>query len=277
MKFTKFTILFTFLFCFFLSNAAHSQIKTTSSRFKPASIIVELTFKYDQPLPNMYGDMVEFFQFKNYGVKYGTGAQINIKMTADKKGRIRPYLTLGYDLFLNSDKSNAFIPNNTTTYFPFTGDSTAYPVPGTSKMWLHDFNIGLGFEYAFINKTKWTPYLNLDLGMNIMFGTYRQNPVSVPPNQVPGEISFTINSATRFGVGVGAGVDGRVTRGFGITFGIKYRMPNLVGQDSKKSTEVNKFELNDQKNTSLNNNLTKNRIMSFLSFYLGAAFYIGRK
>jgi hypothetical protein len=76
---------------------------------------------------------------------------------------------------------------------------------------------------------------------------------------------------------VGAGVDGRLTRVFGVAFGFKYRMPNLLGQESKLSTELNKFELNDKADASLNSLMTKNRFMSYLNFYLGATFYIGRK
>lgn len=277
MRFRSVTV-FIFVLSFLITaNSGFTQVKTTSSRLKPASVIVELVFDYNQPLPSMYGDMADFFKFKSYGLKFGTGAHINVKISADKKGKIRPYLTLGYDLFLNSDDKNSYLSNNTTNFFPFQGDSTYASTPGTSKLWLHVFDAGLGFEYAFMNKTKWTPYLGLDLDMNIMFGSYRQNPISTTGNVPPGEITFTIKSGTRFGFGFGGGVDARVTRAFGITMGFKYRMANLLGQDSKLSTDVNKFELNDKANTNLNSNLSKNRFMNYLAFYLGASFYLGRR
>src|SRR5664279_3386878 len=104
MKFTKSTVLFFTIGLFLISGISFSQVTITTSRLKPAAVIVEMVFDYNQPLPSMYGDMADFFTFKNYGVKVGTGAHFNVKLTADKKGKIRPYFTIGYDLFLNSDK-----------------------------------------------------------------------------------------------------------------------------------------------------------------------------
>ncbi len=276
MKMPKITILFFVALFLLLSNVSNSQVTYTSSKLKPAAFIIEWDFSFNQPLPNAYGDLGDMFTFKNYGLKFGVGSHINMKLSTDKKGRIRPYVSLGYDLLMNNNGNQAYIGANTTNAYPFTGDSTGSPVPGTSKIWMHVFNAALGFEYAFTNKTKWTPYLNLDLGLNMIFGTYKQTPNSVPVNTVPGEIAFTIKQAARFGGSIGAGVDGRVTRFFGVAAGFRYRLANLT-KSSSLSTDLNKFELNDAADASLNNNLTSGRTIGYLTFYLGAAFYIGKK
>ena len=268
MKLTKFTILVLML-AFFAVNSTEAQVKTKSSYLKkPASFMIEFDFSFSQPLPQMMGEMGEQFTFKNYGVKYGVGSQIYFKLTADKKGKIRPYFSLGYDLFLNSDDNTAYIAANVTNNWPANVTSA----PGKSKMYLHNFNASLGFEYAFVNKTRWTPYTNFDIGMNILFGTYKQTLATSTE-----EIAFTYKSATRLGLGLGAGVNGRVTKGFGVAIGIKFRLPNLLLKDSKLSTEVNKFEINDKEDAGLTPGVTKDRNMMYLQFYLGAAFYIGRK
>jgi len=273
---------FLLLVCFSLLFINYSSSQTASSTssnavvFKPASFIVQLDFSFAQPLPNLYGPVGDFFQFKDYGVKAGVGSRITFKYPADKKGRLRPYLAIGYDLFLGSDNSTAWIGDNTTTSFPYSGDSVGTSTPGVSNIWIHHFSLQAGFEYAFTNKTRWTPFVDADLGWNLIFGTYRQTPISVPAIQTPGQISFTIKSANRFGFSIGSGVEGRVARPFGVVMGLRYTLPNVT-KSSEISTEVNKFALNDAQNTSLNAYQNKSRNMDYLSVYAGVIFYMGKK
>ena len=228
MKLTKFTFLLL-LVSLFLVNSVQSQVKTTSKKYwkRQPAFIVEWNFSYSQPLPNMSGEMGEQFTFKNYGVKSGFGSQVYLKLVTDKKGKLRPYINIGYDLFLNSDNNNAYIPANILNTWP--SDSSIRSVGGKSKMFLHNFSAAVGFEYAFVNKTKWTPYTNFDFGINMIFGTYRQT-----PNTDGIEVSYTYKQAARLGIGLGAGVNGRLTKAFGIAIGVKYRMPNLLLKDSQR-------------------------------------------
>ncbi|MCC6865115.1 MAG: hypothetical protein IT280_03040 [Ignavibacteria bacterium] len=272
MKITKFTVLFLIVCFLFGTSTVESQVKTkTSSLKRPPGFLIEFNLSYSQPLPNMMGDIGEQFNFKNYGVNKGFGSQLYFKLVTDKKGKMRPFLTIGYDLFLNSNKTTAYIPNNITTHWP-NDTAVTGTVAGTSKMYLHDFSFGAGFEYAFVNKTTWTPYANFDFTMNMLFGTYKQT-----PNSTGLEVAYTYKNATRLGIGVGFGVNGRFTKSFGISIGAKWRMPNLLLKDSKLSQEVNKFYLNDKEDTSLSKNLTKDRNLMYLQFYVGAAFYLGKK
>lgn len=273
MKSYKFSVLIVLLMLFVAGNSPYSQVKSYSTKFKPAAFIAQWDFSYSLPLPSAMGDVGELFSMESYGLKLGMGAHMTFKIPTDKKGRIRPYLTLGYDLFMNSNDQYAYIAKNIIDpgHFPAQpGDGGA--VPGKSKIWMHDFNAALGFEYAFMTKTKWTPFMNLDFGLNMLFATYRQTPTS---STIPGEVSFTMKNAPRFGFGFGGGVDGRLTRAFGIVIGIKYRMANLLGAESKQSDELNKFYLNDKKDATIG--VPNNRFINLINFYLGAVFYVGKK
>ncbi|MBZ0201687.1 MAG: hypothetical protein IT281_09485 [Ignavibacteria bacterium] len=263
-------IVTVFLLSFLVaSSSSFSQTKTVTNKLKkPAAFMIEWNFSYSQPLPNMSGDVGEQFTFKNYGVKMGFGTQIYMKLNTEKKGRIRPYFMLGYDLFMNSDNSTAFIGANILNKWPDIIGST----PGKSKMYLHNFSAAVGFEYAFVNKSTWTPYANFDFGLNILFGTYKQT-----PNSTGGEVSFTYKQAPRLGIGFGGGVNGRLTKAFGLAIGVKYKLPNLLLKDSKSTNEQNKLNINDKEDASLSSNLTKDRTMMYLQFYVGATFFIGRK
>jgi hypothetical protein len=271
-------ILIVFMISVFLLPAfSQAQIKTyTYKKFKPPAVSVELLFNYSQPIAHLFSDITRFFSFDGYGVKTGFGSEINVKLSADKKGRITPYATLGYNLFLGSG-DNAYIDSNIMNIYPLKGSSIYGPVSGTSKMFIHDFNFGLGFSYTFVNKTRWTPFLGADLDMHLLFGTYRQTPNTVVGPGTTAEVSYTMKQAVRFGFGIGGGVSLRVSQPVGFVFETKYKFANLLAKDSQVSTEVNKFYLNDQKNTDLNTNLVKDRQIDYLQFSLGIAFYIGKK
>jgi hypothetical protein len=267
---------FGLLISFFLLNSfSYGQIKTyTSKKFKPSVVTVEVLFNYSQPISHLFSDMQRFFSFDGYGVKYGFGSEINVKLTANKKGTLQPYATLGYNLFLGSDGNNAYIDSNILNSYPLSGSRIYGPISGTSKMFIHNFNFGLGFSYLFVNKTRWAPFLGADLDVNILFGTFRQTPNAGPNTS---EVSYTLKQAVRFGFGLGGGVHLRVARYVGFLFAAKYKFANVLGKDSKISTELNKFYLLDKKDTDLNTNLVKDRQIDYLQFSLGLAFYIGRR
>lgn len=272
------TLLGVIITLFLFPAYSNSQIKTyRTKKYRPSQVTVEVLFNYAQPIPHLYSDMASFFSFDGYGVKYGFGSEINVRLTTNKKGTIMPYATFGYNLFMGNDGSTAYLDSNVLRTFPLPGNGTYSTVSGSSKMLLHDFNFGLGFSYAFANKTRWTPFLGADLDMNILFGTYRQTPDRVVGGGPLGEYSYTVNQAVRFGFGLGGGVHLRVSKYIGFLFETKYKLTNLLGKDSKVSTELNKMYLNDLKDTDLNSKLEKSRQIDYLQFSLGIAFYIGRK
>lgn len=264
-------IVIVLIFC--LPSLVSSQVKYSTAKFKPPQVNIELLFSYQQPLPNMYGDLSGFFNFTNYGVKTGMiGSQLNVKLSADKKGKLRPYVSLGYNLFYGKNNSTAFIDSNIiNSGYPLTGSTLYRTIPGSSKIYLHIFNAGLGFEYAFMNKTRWTPHIDAELDINMIFGTYKQTPYN------SGEASFTIKNAIRFGFGAGGGVQVRISKAFGLSFTTKYKFANILGKQSERIYEQNKMELLDKANTGINGNLSKDRHIQYIEIMLGASFYIGKK
>jgi len=107
---------------------------------------------------------------------------------------------------------------------------------------MNNFNVGVGFEYAFVNKTRWTPHLETELDMNILFGTYRQY-----INSDPREVSFTIKGAIRFGFASGGGFLVRLSKAFGLGVIAKYKFVNVLGKSSERTYDENKMPLLDKK------------------------------
>lgn len=280
--------IFILFFLVLWSSTAYSQIGA-APKFKTAPVTLDVLFSYSQPLPNMFGNIQDFFDFKSYGVKFGIGSEIDVKIATNKKGNIKPYASIAYNLFLGSDGSNTFIDSNIISkVYPLKGNQKSYsgnPIPGNSHMYLHDFSFAAGFEYDFVNKTRWTPYVGAELSMNILFGTYRQTPngyytSSGYVNSSPGETSFTIKQATRFGFGAAAGITLRVHQFVGFTFAAKYKFANVLGKSSDPTagpTDVNKMNLNDKSAPDLNGNLNKDRNIDYFQFLLGVSFYIGKR
>lgn len=278
-KISVFVLLFTLC-----SGVTYSQM-AAATKFKPAPVTIDVLFCYSQPLPGLFGEVKDFFDFKSYGVKYGFGAQVNVKLATNKKGTIKPYLSLGYDLFLGKDDGNTFIDSNQIHGpYPFPGSQKTYsgnPIPGSSKMYIHDFLVAGGFEYDFVNKTRWTPYLGAELSMNVLFGTYKQTPnYAVPPANTTAEVSYTIKSATRFGFAGSAGIYLRIHQLIGFTFCTKYKFANLLAKSSDPtsgSADLNKINLLDKAATELNSNLTKDRNINYFEFLLGVSFFVGKR
>lgn len=262
---------------FLLTSTADSQIKYTTKKFKQSAVTVELLFNYSQPLPNMYGEIGEFFSFSNYGVKTGFGSQINVKLAANKKGTIRPFLTIGYNMFIGTNDVAYIDSNNISHGYPLVNNNRYGTEPGTSKMYIHVFTAGLGFGYDFVNKTKWTPFLGLETDLNVIFGTYRQTPNEVRGPNPTTSVSYTIKQAVRFGLGLGAGVQFRVSKIVGFSFVTKYKLANVLGASSNRITELNKMELLDKADTDIHDLLTKSRKINYFEFNLGVGIYIGKR
>lgn len=287
----RFLLAVIVLFCL-VFQSADAQVKTTTGKkFRPPQLTVELLGSYNLGVQDVRGNVADFFAFKNYGVDAGFGGQLNWKLAVNKKGSVRPYLTLGYAQFHNSDVSTAYIDTN-ALYFGYPLDSGQYnSTPGRCDLWLRNAYAGLGIEYAFTNadkKGRFIPYVGLDLDLNVLWGLYRQTvdgDTSIHgQTDVGTEISYTIKSTTRFGFGFNIGAQYRLANAFGIAFGTHYRWANLIGKESKKTktkvedpNDVNKMELLDKADATLNSMLSKDRNIGYFEFYLGFAFYVGRK
>jgi hypothetical protein len=278
MKLTKFTVLFLLL-SFVVINTANAQVKTKSKNWKSATFTIEIAPHYTLPLQEAKGNVGDLFQFKNYGMKMGWGATFNFKFGLGPQGQYRPYLSLGYTQMQNKDDNFAYIKSNyINNGYPYpSGTDTA--VSGKSEIFLRIPSIAAGFEYAFTNvdkkKRMWYPHIGVEFLMSVIAGTYRQTSsnVTIDPNL---ETSYTIKSDVRVGFGAGLGATIRLGKSAGITFGGKYKLYNLIGKKSDFLKEPNKMNILDKAATSLNSNLSKDRNIGALEFYIGATIFLGK-
>jgi hypothetical protein len=286
-KFLILLVISTFLF----AGVSNAQVKKTSSKYKPPMMIVELVGFYGLPMMDAKGEVGDFFAFKNYGLKTGFGGEINIKVPLDKKGSLRPTLSLGYVQFQNNDDNNAWIDTNRIQN-GFPVNKIYAPVVGTSNLYIRSAYAGLGFEYAFTKADKKgiiTPFAGIDFDLNVMWGLYKQRPdptLGVIPGQASSgvEISYTIKSDIRFGLGLGVGSSFRLSKAFGLTVGTKFKIANLLGKKSERTAlasvdpnDENKMNLLDKADVTLNSQLSKDRSIGYMQFYLGFSFFVGKK
>lgn len=284
MRMFKATV-FLFLVSFAFVSATDSQVKTKSRTWKSPTFTIEITPNFTLPIQESRGNSIgEFFQFKNYGTKIGFGTAFNFKFGLGDRGQYRPYLTLGYTQMQAKDDANIFIDSNIiSNNYPLSGNRLTYdpnnPRSGKSEIFLRMPYIGAGFEYALTNADKkkrmWIPFFGVEFLASIITGTYRQTSSNVPV--APGvETAYTIKSDLRIGLGANIGTTVRLGKSAGITFGAKYKLYNLIGKKSDQSNEVNKMNLLDKKAVELNSNLSKDRNMGALEFYLGASIFLGK-
>ena len=283
MSHKKTPIFFLIILSIFLLNLSSSaQIKYTSTKWKSPFFTIEVAGSYNPPIQESSGEVADFFKFKNYGTSIGWGAQFNFKFGLGNKAQYRPYITLGYSQLFGSDDKNAFIETNYIQYgYPLKGSSVygTNPLPGESAIILRIPYAGLGFEYAFTEadpkKRQFIPFVGTEFFISVITGKYRQTSPIAP--FTPGaETPFLIKADVRFGIGAGAGMDIRFTKGFGMTFGFKYKHANLIGKTADFLLEENKMNLLDKGDTDLNTNLKENRNVGFMELYLGASFFIGK-
>lgn len=282
MRLAKFTVLFLLL-SFVVVNTANAQVKTKSKNWKSPTFTIDIAPNFTLPLQEAKGNNIgEFFSFKNYGTKIGWGASFNLKFGLGPQGQYRPYVSLGFTQMQAKDNNTAYIGNNLIEGgYPYRNDSIPTPSSGTSEMFLRIPFFGAGFEYAFTNvdkkKRMWYPHIGVEFLMSVITGTYRQNSPNAPVSNTPGaETGFTIKSDVRLGFGAGVGATIRFGKSAGITFGAKYKLYNLIGKKSDFLNEQNKMNLLDKAATDLNSNLSKDRNIGAMEFYLGATIFLGK-
>lgn len=278
-KFTILLLLFTFAA---FNITLDAQVKTKSKNWKSPTFTIDIAPNFTLPLQEAKGNNIgEFFTFKNYGMKIGFGAAFNFKFGLGPQGQYRPYITLGYTQMQAKDDATAYLDSNIIRngYPPKNGlyGSTA----GKSEIFLRIPFFGAGFEYAFTNvdrkKRMWYPYIGVEFLASVVTGTYRQTPNSTPNGQFAGqEVTFTVKSDFRMGIGAGLGAAIRFGKYAGISFGGKYKLYNLIGKKSDFLLEENKMNLLDKAATDLNSNLSKDRNIGAIEFYLGATIFLGK-
>jgi len=283
----------TILTILIIFGTAAGQIRDKTTRLSLPLLTIELVASYNAGVQNTSGDVSEFFAFKNYGASIGFGGQFNWKLAVDRKGKIRPYLTIGYTQFQNDDDKYAYIDSNTITGgYPLDpsksrgGLSQYQKIRGKSDLFIRAGYAGLGIEYAWpevIKSRRLIPFIGLDLTINVLWGLYRQQPDSTFPGQSGRgqQISFTIKPGVRMGIGINSGVQYRLAEAFGLGAGIHYRWANMIGKSSKRTMDAhidpndeNKMELLDDGDRTVNPLLKDTRNIGYFEIYFGFVFYI---
>ena len=269
-----------FLTILIFNFSSFGQIKYTSTKWKSPLLTIEVAGSYNLPIQESKGELGEFFRFKSYGTSIGWGAQFNFKFGLGDKGTYRPYVFLGYSQLFGSSDDSAFIGTNyIQNGYPLKGSALYTATKGESAIIMRIPYAGLGFEYAFTEvdrkKRQYIPFIGTEFFLSVITGKYRQTSDNVPLNAGV-ETPYIIKPDVRFGLGIGAGMDIRFTKGFGMVFGFKYKHSNLIGKTSDFLLEENKMNLLDKADTELNTNLKENRNLAFFEFYLGASFFVGK-
>lgn len=284
MKFTKLTVLFVLL-SFLVVNAVDSQVKTKSKNWKSPTFTIDVAPNFTLPLQEAKGNNIgEFFQFKNYGTKIGFGTSFNLKFGLGPQGQYRPYITLGYTQMQGKDDQNIYVSSNRMIGgYPLGGSAITYDpnnvISGKSEIFLRIPYFGAGFEYAVttVDKRKrmWYPFFGVEFLASVITGVYRQTSanVAIAPNI---ETAYTIKSDLRIGFGGGIGATVRFGKYAGISFGGKYKLFNLIGKKSDELNEENKMNLLDKKAADLNTNLSKDRNIGAVEFYLALTIFLGK-
>lgn len=287
MKKTTF-ILSSLLVILLLSQSAYPQvIKTTK---KKPGIIIEVNAGYGLPVMDLKGDATGFWDFSNYGTSTGYHGDFTVKLAVQsyKMAQLRPYFTLGYSQFTGDKEGVAHNPDGKIpSGWPgtgFSGQSTYIPVDttGTSEVILRMPYAALGFEIAQYTDKKNLSSFNfgLDLMMSFIFGRANETlTYNVPGGESAGnEISYTMKSNLRFGLGLNVGYNYRIENSpVGFNVGSRFQLFNLFGKEVKEANVEGEFYLMDGEDTSLNPLLSSSRNISALTFYGGVSFYIGRR
>lgn len=231
MKFnTKFIIslILTFLFTYQTANA---QKKFVFS--KPPKFILTFSLSYNYALSRAFGDVTScsvifdsaangyVFNGESYGMVQGGSFMTTGKLALDKKRMFRLTSTLGYSLFYNT------------------------AAEGNYKNQWHLFSGTLGAEYNFAPKSKYRPYIGYELMYTLMLGSWQYTVTYENGDQ--SEIYLKFKPAHRFGMAFNSGVEYKVTKKLGVTFGGRIVWVNLAPKLNRASDDPNKVYFNDAK------------------------------
>ena len=254
--------------------------------FLPPRFIFELSGSFNVPIGSARGDIIDFFNFKNYGLVNGIGFHFNIKYAANKSASLYPYITIGFSQLQNDDRERTYIDSNIISNgYPLPGNNTfAGTFSGLSLLVLRDMYAGIGLQYILNTKHKILPYAGIEINYHRISGFYEQTPGAVLGNEPAALRTFTINSASRFGAGIDVGADFRIAKNLGFLFGAQYKIANLLGRESlptkpasENPSDLNTINLLDKAAPELNSHLSQDRNISYLQFYVGFTVFAGKR
>lgn len=163
----------------------------------------------------------DFESGRNFGTRYGYGGYITGKFAIHKEGNVRLNVTAAYNRFL----SNFVISESPQ-----------------GKVFYNVFSGALGIENNFNPDKKAKPFVGLDLVVSMISG-------EATLISDTAEFKLKIKNAIRFGASVNLGFEYAFSNNAGIQLGYKLTYANLIGKESKTSTNPSETYLNDEKVT----------------------------
>lgn len=152
----------------------------------------------------------------------------------------------------------------------FPTSTPAFSLDG-GKLTLNNVRIAVGAEWDFIpksaKKTFVDPFVGIDLVGNFLSGKFTPSSGT----------ALTMNSASRFGIGVGAGIDIMVKKTWGFVIGAKYDFINLIGKqdNSTQTSDGTNYYLTDKAYTTAGGTSVNALNMMDIQLYGGVTFAFG--
>jgi outer membrane protein W len=231
------------------------MLSSASLLYSQPKLTVGITSGYLIPMQELKGDMKDSSERVNtYEMKSGYSIGADGKYFLGKNRNLGLTLSLDYSLFANSEAYVAAYGNNV-------------------KRTLNTFNLGLGAEYDFIPGGKIDPFIGASVNYHIFDGDFEFTYGSYA-------YKSDLETAKRYGVSAGFGINIALKKSMGIVLGGKYNMANLFGKEYD-STRVpaNTYRLEDFEHVLINNfsaATIDSKHISYLQFYLGVSFYFNQ-
>ena len=237
----KLSVLFVVFALIFVYSSTSAQPQFT----------IHITGGYNLPLPDLKGDLTDSADIQDTWLqKMGFGFGADAKYYLGKKRNVGITLALGYQMFSNSE--------DTSRYF---GKDV--------KIKLNAFNFGVGIEYAFMPKGKANPFIGAEFTGHIMSGNFESTFGTTTT-------TLDMESASRFGTAIGAGVDIAFNKSIGMVIGAKYNLLNLIGKEADTSAvPTGKYRLWDKEYT-FGTTTFAAKNLSYIQAYLGISFYLNQ-
>jgi len=223
---------------------------------KAPRVTLSLNFYYDIGHLDLAGNentvfrKNDFINGSSYGTRYGYGASLTGKFALHKEGNVRLNVTADYQRFM----SNFVISESPE-----------------GKVHYNVFGGGLGIENNFNPNKRIKPYVGADFIVRIINGGATLQTDTT-------DFVLKIKNSVRFGVAFNLGFEYAFSNTFGINIGYKLTYANLIGKQTKTSSNPNETYLNDDKViTSEFIPFAGWKQFLYSSFSAGINFYFGMK
>lgn len=209
--------------------------------------LIQIYGGYSLPLAQLRGSLPDSNAYlMNKGFHFGAAGKIKMS----KKGYIMMVLSTAYQHFGGSQQSKV---NNILT-----------------ETSMNIFTLGVSLEYDFMPVNKINPYAVSDIKANFISGETHIN-----------DSTYTLNSTMRWGIGIGGGVEFRLSNTLGMTARLRYNIENLLGQDADTNkilgtTPNRTYDLNDKEFTYRGQRMYV-KLISDLQFSIGFSYYLTPK